>query len=70
MTQAEKATLQKAACLAVLYYLDQRGLLEGMTHQAIANLFGLGHRSTALRYMHDLEEVKRVIAQYLDQIVM
>ena len=54
------ARLEKSARLAVLLELDQDGLLAGRTNQEIADAFGHGlHRSTILRDLRQLEELKR-----------
>ena len=58
--QNEDARLSKAARLAVLLALDDAGLLEGRTLQAIADALGDGiNRSTILRDKRRLPEVRR-----------
>ena len=51
----------KAARLAVLYELDRAGYLEGMTQQQIAEMLEVGHRSTAMRDLRMLEDVKSLV---------
>ena len=58
--QNEDARLSKAARLTVLLALDDAGLLEGRTLQAIADALGDGiNRSTILRDKRRLPEVRR-----------
>ena len=58
----------KAARLIILYDLDRTGQLEGMTQQQIADLFEVGHRSTALRDLRMLEAVKLLLPQIRERI--
>ena len=44
----------KAERLAILWLLDREGLLEGLTHQEVDDVFGVGHRST----IQSLQRVK------------
>ena len=54
---------RKAARLVVLYQLDRSGQLEGRTLQELADIFEVGHRSTILRDLRTLEEVKRILPE-------
>lgn len=51
----------RAAYVAYLYELDRLGYLDGKTLQEIADILGVGHRSTALRYLRDVEAVKELM---------
>jgi len=51
--------IHRAACVAALYELDRAGYLDKLTLQEIADLLDVGHRSTAMRYMRDVEEIKQ-----------
>lgn len=55
--------VHRAAMTAILYELDRAGYLEGLTLQKIADLLHLGHRSTALRYLRDVESMRELIPQ-------
>jgi hypothetical protein len=54
--------------VAALYILDRAGYLEGLTQQEIADLLDLGHRSTALRYMRDVERLHELVPGLLGKI--
>lgn len=61
--------LDKAARLAVLMELDNRGLLDGMSYQAIADaLKGPNeeavNRSTILRDLRDLDTVRAKLGRF------
>lgn len=59
--------LDRAARLVVLHEL---GDLPGkLTLQALADVLGVGHRSTALRDMADVEELRRMIPKVRAQIL-
>ena len=65
MPSDERNTLSKAARLAALIELDDRGLLHGKTLQAIADAVGGGtNRSTILRDLRLLPKV-RVLRQQM-----
>lgn len=51
-------TSARAVNLVILYELDLLGRLEGLTLQNIADLLFMGHRSTAMRTMRALDQVK------------
>lgn len=54
----EETTLTKAARLATLLHLDDQGLLTGHTLQEIADAIGVGHRSTIMRDLRLLDDVR------------
>ena len=54
-------TTIKAARLAALYEL--RDMLPGVSQQQLADLFGLGHRSTAGRDLAGLAELARLVPE-------
>jgi len=57
---SSRTRLEKSARLAVLLELDRAGLLAGRTNQQIADAFGQGlHRSTILRDLRQLDDLKR-----------
>ena len=59
-----RARLEKSARLAVLLELDRDGLLVGRSNQDIANVFGHRlHRSTILRDLRQLAELKREVSR-------
>lgn len=61
--------LEKSARLVVLLELDQDGLLEGHTLQAIADAFGDGlHRSTILDDLRQLKQIKRLRAKIIHRL--
>jgi len=62
MTESTK-NIRRAACVAALYELDRLDYLEGLTLQEIADLLDVGHRSTAMRYLRDVEAVKALIPE-------
>jgi len=62
MTKPTK-NIRRAACVATLYELDRAGYLDGLTLQEIADLIDVGHRSTAMRYLRDVEAVKALIPE-------
>jgi len=63
------ARLEKSARLAVLLELERAGLLVGRSNQAIANAFGHGlHRSTILRDLRQLAELKREMSRMRVQL--
>jgi hypothetical protein len=62
MTESTR-NIRRAACVAALYELDRAGYLEGLTLQEIADLLDVGHRSTAMRYLRDVEAVKALIPE-------
>ena len=53
-------TQNKAARLAALLPLWHAGRLDHLTLQALADLTGMGHRSTALRDLRELPTVDRL----------
>jgi predicted DNA-binding protein YlxM (UPF0122 family) len=55
--------IHRAACVAALYELDRAGYLNDLTLQEIADLLDVGHRSTAMRYMRDVEEIKELVPE-------
>ena len=58
----EASRVQKAARLAVLYELDQNCILSGHSLQEIADALGEhNHRSTIMRDMRSLKQVKRAV---------
>jgi hypothetical protein len=61
-------TLSKAACVAILFELDRSGYLEGLTLQQIADLFDVGHRSTILRDLRIMEDVKEVLPEMRERL--
>jgi len=69
MTEKASRNINRAAHVAALYELDRLGFLKGRTLQEIADVIGLGHRSTALRYMRDVEELKKLLPEIKEKIV-
>ena len=64
-----QARLEKSARLAVLLELDRDGLLIGRSNQEIADAFGHGlHRSTILRDLRQLAELKREAVRLRQQL--
>jgi hypothetical protein len=61
-------TLSKAARVAILFELDRSGYLKGMTLQQIADLFDVGHRSTILRDLRIMENVKEVLPEMRERL--
>ena len=58
----EASRVQKAARLAVLYELNQAGLLSNHSLQEIADALGEhNHRSTIMRDLRSLKQVKRMM---------
>jgi hypothetical protein len=60
--------LSKAARVAILFELDRSGYLEGLTLQQIADLFDVGHRSTILRDLRIMEDVKDVLPEMRERL--
>ncbi|RJO64968.1 MAG: hypothetical protein C4540_02425 [Candidatus Omnitrophota bacterium] len=56
---ADTRTPSHAARLMLMYFL--RHHLRMLTYQEIADLFDLGHRSTALRSMRIIDEVEQLL---------
>lgn len=69
MTDKPSRNVYRAASVAALYELDRLGYLEGQTLQQIADALDLGHRSTALRYMKDVEELKKLVPEIREKIL-
>ena len=64
-----KARLEKSARLALLLELERDGLLVGRSNQEIATAFGHGlHRSTILRDLRQLAELKREAIRLRQQL--
>jgi hypothetical protein len=61
-------TLAKAARVVILFELDRSGYLEGLTLQQIADLFDVGHRSTILRDLRIMEDVKEVLPEMRERL--
>ena len=60
--------LTKAARVVILFELDRSGYLEGLTLQQIADLFDVGHRSTILRDLRIMEDVKEVLPEMRERL--
>jgi hypothetical protein len=58
----------KATLLAALYILERDGLLDGLTQQQIADALGFANRSSGLRYVRALADVRVEYARVLDTI--
>ena len=66
-----KTTVEtKAEHLVVLYLLDQENLVEGLTQQEIADLFGYSHRSSGLRLLNSLGQIKIEYSRFREFVIM
>ncbi len=60
--------VHRAAAVALLYELDRVGQLDGLSYQDIAEMLNLRHRSTAMRYMRDVQAVKNLLPEIKERL--
>lgn len=66
-----KTTVEtKAEHLVVLYLLDQENLVEGLTQQEIADLFGYSHRSSGLHLLNSLRQIRVEYSRFRELAIL
>lgn len=61
--------ITKAARLVILLELHDHYLLKGRTLEQIAQVFGVGHRSTILRDLRELPALRREIERMRERVL-